>query len=175
MKHKHHIIPKHTGGTDDPSNIVLLTVEEHAEAHKQLWLKYGRWQDKLAWQGLAKILTKQELVEALVTHKNKDMKKNALRGEKHPYYGKKRPEHSKIMKEWAKTYVKTEEHKEKLKKACIEASRGNECRALGWKIIINNETKIITNLKKFCRENGIVYSTLYTRGKSNGCELVGKV
>ena len=26
MKHKHHIIPKHKGGTDDPSNLVELTV-----------------------------------------------------------------------------------------------------------------------------------------------------
>lgn len=26
MKHKHHIIPKHAGGTDDASNIVELTV-----------------------------------------------------------------------------------------------------------------------------------------------------
>jgi predicted molibdopterin-dependent oxidoreductase YjgC len=32
MKHKHHIIPKHMGGTDDESNIIELTIEEHAEA-----------------------------------------------------------------------------------------------------------------------------------------------
>ena len=31
--HKHHIIPKHIGGTDDPSNLVDLTIEEHAEAN----------------------------------------------------------------------------------------------------------------------------------------------
>ena len=30
--HSHHIIPKHIGGTDDPSNIIELTVEEHAAA-----------------------------------------------------------------------------------------------------------------------------------------------
>jgi hypothetical protein len=28
--HKHHIIPKHMGGTDDLSNIAKLTIEEHA-------------------------------------------------------------------------------------------------------------------------------------------------
>ena len=40
IKHKHHIIPKHMGGTDDPSNLIELTVEEHAEAHKILFEKY---------------------------------------------------------------------------------------------------------------------------------------
>jgi len=39
MKHIHHIIPKHMGGTDEESNLVELTVEEHAEAHK----KFEAW------------------------------------------------------------------------------------------------------------------------------------
>lgn len=55
MLHKHHIIPKHLGGTDDPSNLVDLTVEEHAEAHRLLYEQHGRWQDYVAWQGLARL------------------------------------------------------------------------------------------------------------------------
>lgn len=51
--HWHHIIPKHAGGTDDPSNLVRLTVAEHAEAHRLLWEQYGRPEDKLAWLLLA--------------------------------------------------------------------------------------------------------------------------
>jgi hypothetical protein len=47
MKHKHHIIPRHAGGTDALNNIVELTVEEHAKAHRVLYEKYGRWQDPL--------------------------------------------------------------------------------------------------------------------------------
>ena len=61
--HKHHIIPRHAGGTDDPENLVLLTVEEHAESHRILFEEHGRWQDKLAWQGLAKLMTKEELTK----------------------------------------------------------------------------------------------------------------
>ena len=34
--HNHHIVPRHAGGTDDPSNIIKLTVSEHAEAHLKL-------------------------------------------------------------------------------------------------------------------------------------------
>jgi hypothetical protein len=51
--HWHHIIPRHAGGTDDPSNLVRLTVEEHADAHRLLWEQHGRLQDKLAWLGLS--------------------------------------------------------------------------------------------------------------------------
>ena len=55
MLHKLHIIPKHLGGTDDPSNLVELTVQEHAEAHRLLYERDGRWQDYVAWQGLAQL------------------------------------------------------------------------------------------------------------------------
>lgn len=47
--HIHHILPKHAGGTDDPSNLIKLTIEEHAEAHRVLWEQHGRHEDKLAW------------------------------------------------------------------------------------------------------------------------------
>jgi hypothetical protein len=30
------------GGGDEPDNIIQLTVQEHAEAHKILWEKYGK-------------------------------------------------------------------------------------------------------------------------------------
>ena len=46
MKHKHHIIPKHMGGSDDPENIIELSVDEHAEAHRLLYEEYGRPQDQ---------------------------------------------------------------------------------------------------------------------------------
>ena len=60
--HKHHIIPKHMGGTDDPSNLIYLTIEEHAEAHKKLWEKHGHWQDELAYKGLSKLISKDEII-----------------------------------------------------------------------------------------------------------------
>ena len=54
MKHTHHIIPKHMGGTDDETNLKRgLSIEEHAEEHRLLWLKYGKIEDKIAWQCLS--------------------------------------------------------------------------------------------------------------------------
>lgn len=50
--HKHHITPKHMGGSDDPSNLIELTVEEHAEAHRKLWEEHGNEYDKIAWMSL---------------------------------------------------------------------------------------------------------------------------
>jgi len=52
-KHKHHIVPKHAGGSNDPSNIVSLTVQEHAEAHRLLWEKHGLTADFVAWKMLS--------------------------------------------------------------------------------------------------------------------------
>ena len=59
--HKHHIIPRHAGGTDDPANIVELSVEDHAEAHRILYEQHGRWQDYAAWQGLSKQTDRQDM------------------------------------------------------------------------------------------------------------------
>ncbi len=67
MKHLHHIIPKHMGGTDDSHNLIELTIEEHAEAHQKLYEEHGRLQDKRAWLGLSKIMTGEEIIREILT------------------------------------------------------------------------------------------------------------
>ena len=69
--HLHHIVPKHIGGTDDSSNLVRLTVEEHAEAHRLLYEKYGRWQDKCAWLSLSGQIGKDEIRRMKASEANK--------------------------------------------------------------------------------------------------------
>jgi len=61
MKHIHHIIPRHIGGTDDPSNLIELSVEEHAEAHRVLYEQYGREEDRMAWLALSGQASKKEV------------------------------------------------------------------------------------------------------------------
>ena len=66
--HEHHIIPKHMGGSNDPSNLIVLTVEEHSEAHRLLFLHHGKQEDYIAWLALAGINTMSEtkrLVQSL--------------------------------------------------------------------------------------------------------------
>ena len=55
--HIHHKIPKYMGGTDDVSNLVKLTVEEHALAHKKLYEDHGNYQDFIAWKALSGQIT----------------------------------------------------------------------------------------------------------------------
>lgn len=115
--HKHHIIPRHAGGTDELSNLVYLTVEEHAEAHRLLYEQYGRKEDYLAWRGLAGLIGKDEMIR-------EKMSLNSSRpGELNPFYGKqhtldtkrKISEAQKRRKaerpETFKTYERTDEHK----------------------------------------------------------------
>ena len=61
LTHKHHIIPRHMGGSDESSNIVVLSIEEHAEEHRKLWSQYGKWQDYLAYCALSKQVSVAEI------------------------------------------------------------------------------------------------------------------
>lgn len=100
-KHKHHIIPKHAGGTNEPSNLVKLTIEEHSEAHRKLYEEHGRWQDRVAWLSLAGIMKDEERIYEILKNSNpggyklSDETKTKLSqmrtGEKNPMYGKPAP------------------------------------------------------------------------------------
>lgn len=75
--HAHHIVPLHAGGTNDESNIVFLTVEEHAEAHKKLFEEHEKWQDKLAWQMLSGMIGKEEAIRIAQQNADKSWMKTA--------------------------------------------------------------------------------------------------
>jgi len=85
MKHKHHIIPKSLGGSDDESNLVKLTIPGHAAVHKFMYEEYGRYQDKFAWQGLTGLIGKEEIVRL---NAQLSAKKRFRNKENHPMYNK---------------------------------------------------------------------------------------
>ena len=106
ITHRHHIIPKHAGGSNDKSNIVVLTIPEHAEAHRQLFEKNGMWQDELAWLTLSGQIDNAAAI--------KRAQKEAWKGNQY-FLGKKHSEESKRnMSEKRKGKVFSEEHKQKL-------------------------------------------------------------
>jgi hypothetical protein len=95
--HKHHIIPKHAGGTNEAENLVLLTIAEHADAHRILFETYGRWQDRVTWLSLAGIMKDEERIYEILKNSNpggykhtqetKDKLSDMRLGEKNPMYG----------------------------------------------------------------------------------------
>ena len=114
--HNHHIIPKHAGGTDHPDNLVRLTTTEHAEAHRKLYEEYGRWEDKLAYQGLAGYKGKEEIIKEL--QREGSQKSSGNSG--HPH-----TEESKQKMREAKKGKKIGPHSEETKRKMSEANKGN--------------------------------------------------
>lgn len=138
MKHKHHIIPRHVGGSDNPINLVLLTPEEHAEAHKKLYEEYGRWQDYVAWQGLAKLAEKKDLVKIILSEAGK---KGAMISNAN-WSKERREKHSKYMK-------------------LNRTGAKNPC-AKTYEITYPNGSKeIVKSLKTWCEEKEFNYNTFH--------------
>ena len=94
--HKHHIIPKHMGGTDDPSNLVQLTIEEHALAHKNLYEKYNKPEDYAAWQGLSGMMDKQQIISYMQSEASKRKNKREVENGTHSFLGDKNPSRKKV-------------------------------------------------------------------------------
>ena len=118
MKHKHHIVPRHMGGTDDPSNLIELTVEEHAEAHRKLWEQYGNIKDYCAWKGLEGTIGKEEIVRLLMDPTGRVHTEETKQKISQSHKGKsKHTEESKEKLRQFRTGMKlSEEHKSKISK-----------------------------------------------------------
>ena len=90
--HKHHIVPKHMGGSDDPSNLIKLSIEEHAQAHLDLYNEHGWHQDLVAHRTLLGQVSKAEAIKELqkkpksIAWKKKMSERNTGKG--NPMYGK---------------------------------------------------------------------------------------
>ena len=48
------------GGSNDKSNLITLTIEEHAMAHKALYEEHGKKEDYIAWKSLLKQMDEPE-------------------------------------------------------------------------------------------------------------------
>jgi len=118
MKHKHHIVPRHMGGSDDPSNLIELTVEEHAEAHRKLWEQYGNIKDYCAWKGLEGTIGKEEIVRLLMDPTGRVHTEETKQKISQSHKGKlKHTEESKEKLRQFRTGMKlSEEHKAKISK-----------------------------------------------------------
>lgn len=107
--HKHHIIPKHMGGSDDPSNLIELTIEEHAEAHRKLFEQHGRWQDELAWKALLGIVPCADAIREAQSRANKGKSPSI--------------DHRKKLSEAITGIKRSQKTREKMKRAALLRSR----------------------------------------------------
>jgi len=113
--HKHHIIPRHAGGTDDAENLVLLTIEEHAEAHRLLYEQYNRKEDYLAWKGLSGLIGKDELLfEKCSLNSSRPGPLNTFYGMKHTEETKRKISEKRKGHSDNKGIPKSPEHRKKI-------------------------------------------------------------
>jgi hypothetical protein len=66
------------GGSNDPENLIELTIEEHADAHRILFEKYGKIEDLWAWKGLSGQIGKEELLREISKNNGKKVYENKL-------------------------------------------------------------------------------------------------
>ena len=107
------------GGTDDPSNLVELTIEEHAEAHRILFEEFGHWQDYLAWQGLSKMIPREELIKRVQSEASKErlrIKGNPWSGIRTKFNFSENPDFQKRVTEKAQTPEAKRKRKESFAK-----------------------------------------------------------
>lgn len=163
LTHKHHILPKHAGGTDDVSNLIELTIEEHAEAHRILFEKYGRIGDFYAWKGLSGCIGKDEILRGLAMAQKGKCKPEGF-GKKISAFRKTfrySEESKKKISDSKKGKKISEEHKNKISKSLLghksseyQKKRTSETKQKTYMITKpNGEQFQITNLLKFVREN----------------------
>jgi uncharacterized protein YkuJ len=151
MKHKHHIIPRHRGGTDDPTNLVEVTPTQHAMFHFCEWKLWGDVKDFCAYKMILGDVKNPEFRRA----RNEAFMDVILEGGRK--WREKNPD--KVKENGVKGNKSQREKFEKEGRTIAEKS---------W--ILTKETGEVievTNLAKYCRENNLSKSHLCNVAKGD--------
>lgn len=153
--HNHHIIPKHQwlkihgnlNGVNDKSNLVSLTIKEHADAHKKLWQKNNYQEDYIAWKALDGQWSVEDIIYAVqCLPKSKSHKEAIRQGHLNPKNpDKNRDSYSKCN---------TGERNPRAKEYLLISPEGEKFQ--------------IKSLKTFCKERGLTYDTFCPRPNQRG-------
>jgi hypothetical protein len=151
MRHKHHIVPKHRGGTDDPSNLVEITPTQHAMFHFCEWKLWGDYKDFCAYKMI------------LGDVKNPEFRSARTKAFSHILVRKAR-------EAGVFDYEMSRERGVKGNKSQRDKFEG-EGRTIAeksWILTKENGEKVeVTNLAKYCRENNLSNSHLCNVAKGN--------
>ena len=169
VTHKHHIVPRHMGGSDEPENLIELPLWAHIEVHRRLYEVYGKLEDKIAYCMLSGKTEEAEKLRVKLANKEfqlwlkekpeevekwKQNISNTLKGKRYLP-----DEHYKKVGNLLRDKPRTQEVKDKISKA----KKGKEWVESQWKTRTstyevtkpNGEVVVVQGLNKFCKEEGI--------------------
>ena len=109
--HKHHIIPRHLGGSNSISNIIILSVEDHIESHILLsqCFDIGSY-ERIANLRSARVLNKKSIKNQIIL----DEISKTYSGENNPFYGKTHTDETKeILRNKAKAQLSDVSYEER--------------------------------------------------------------
>ena len=150
MKHRHHIIPRYDGGSNDPLNLVTLTPIQHAMWHYAEWMRKSDYRDYCAYKMLLGDTKNPEFRAA----RNKAFQDKIQEGSRR--FKKSHPD---LVSEFGKRGNKAQ-----------RAKFENEGRTIAEKKWIvttpTGDEVTITNMAQYCRENDLSKSkmTLVSQG-----------
>lgn len=180
VTHKHHIIPKHMGGSDDSTNLVELTVEEHAEAHRLLWEQHGNEYDRIAWLSLTKQIDCAEarILSVIEWNKNRtisDETKKKLSKKMKDYYSisENREKTSEATKQGMKDWWNglSEEERQDWVERCKKRPEG-WVQPTGWTYTHTEEAKAaISNAQKNRKRSKEEIEKIKKTKKERGCGI----
>ena len=143
------------GGTNDPSNLIELSIEDHADAHRILWENYGKIEDYYAWQGLLGNVTGYEILKGIMS--SQKMREHLSKKGKE-YWSKLSPEERKIkLKAFNESKIGNKHALGKTWKLSDESKKNvANSKSQEWIITFPNGTKKkIKNMFEFCRKNNL--------------------
>ena len=191
MKHRHHIIPKHMGGSDDEENLTPpISIQWHAKFHEDLYERFGLYEDFIAYKTLSGQMTISEASRLAYEHgvkkageklakRNSSMKNKTyeeIYGEERAQEIRENIRQSSLTREWS---ISDDERENRRKRAIDNnPSRSSEpeisnkiSKALAKEIVLENkETKeriTVVGLNRWAKENGLSPSYVKTRFRRN--------
>lgn len=152
------------GGTDDPSNLIEVTAEEHANLHLALYLEHGKREDWVAFRAISGHIGKEEIIRERARlgarHPNvrtpEANKKRGRTGKRKPRTTTEKKFISQRTKEEMKNLPQSEYDKMK-----VNGKRRGIANRKSYQLLKEDgEIITIVGQQKFCRENKFDWETL---------------
>lgn len=148
MRHKHHILQRYKGGTDDASNIVELTPICHSMWH---WCEWKLWRDSRDYCAHKMLLG--------------DVKNPEFRRHRNFAFASDNGKIGGVRVHQVHPSLASDNNK---KQRSILASQGKTIAEQSWEIVTpTGEVLVITNLAKYCREHQLQKSHMVNVSKGN--------